>query len=261
MISVIPIPAFSDNYVWLLRHGRNAVVVDPGDAEVVERFVADNGLRLAAILVTHHHLDHVGGVARLARTGMPVYGPRGESEAIPALTDALDDGQRIAVAALDAEFQIISIPGHTRGHIAYLAPGQLFCGDTLFSAGCGRLFEGTAQQMYQSLGRLAALPGETLVYCAHEYTLSNLAFAREVEPDNPDVHDAIDEVRAQRAAEEPSVPSSIARERRFNPFLRCEEQAVRLSAERWSGAQLDNAQAVFAQIRRWKDSFRPSMPL
>jgi hydroxyacylglutathione hydrolase len=261
MISVTALPAFSDNYVWLLRCGREAVVVDPGDAGVVERFVADNGLHLAAILVTHHHPDHVGGVAQLAQAGLRVYGPRGEAEAIPALTDPLDDGDRIVVDALASEFQIISIPGHTRGHIAFWAPGQLFCGDTLFSAGCGRLFEGTAQQMYHSLGRLAALPEDTLVYCAHEYTLSNLAFAREVEPNNPAVHHAIDEVRAQRAAQQPSVPSSIARERRFNPFLRCEEDAIRVSAERWSGSQLDTPEAVFAQIRRWKDSFRPPTPL
>ncbi len=180
-MQIIPLPAFRDNYIWLLRHGATATVVDPGDAAPVLRYLADEGLTLAAILITHHHSDHVGGVdALLAAHPVPVYGPARED--IASITRRVGGGDRVSVAGV--EFQVIDVPGHTAGHVAYYAAPNLFCGDTLFAAGCGRIFDGTPAQLHASLERLAELPGDTQVYCTHEYTLSNLAFAAAVEPNN-----------------------------------------------------------------------------
>lgn len=263
-MQVHAIPAFTDNYLWTLVEGDSAVVVDPGDAAPVVRFFDERKLTLAAILVTHHHPDHVGGLAPLLRRGdVPVYGPAAESNRIRLLTHTLDDGD--AVEVLGRRFEVMSVPGHTLGHIAYYCagtagdgePGILLCGDTLFSAGCGRLFEGTPEQMHASLTRLAALPPQTQVYCTHEYTLANLAFAQAVEPGNADVAAHIARVRTWRAAERPSLPSTLALEHRINPFLRTGEPQVR-RAVREQGAQ-DTAPtdaAVFAALRRWKDDFR-----
>ncbi|TJY61901.1 hydroxyacylglutathione hydrolase [Sinimarinibacterium sp. CAU 1509] len=251
------IPAFVDNYLWLIGDGPEVVVVDPGDAAPVQAVLDAEGLRLAAILITHHHPDHTGGIAALTqRWHIPVIGPAAERDRIRGLTQALVDGESIQL--LGVEFEVLSVPGHTSGHIAYYAPAlaSLFCGDTLFSAGCGRLFEGTPQQMHASLQRLAALPANTQVYCTHEYTLSNLSFALAVEPDNADIRAHRDHVESLRRNQQPSLPTNLTLERQINPFLRSDIPAVVEAAERWSGQRCDDAVSVFAQLRRWKDGFR-----
>jgi hydroxyacylglutathione hydrolase len=251
---VEPIPAFNDNYIWLLANGRQAAVVDPGDAAPVLERLTQRGLALADILVTHHHGDHVGGVVALAQaTGARVYGPR--TEAIPARDVALAGGDRIEV--LGTAIDVFDVPGHTSGHIAYHAPSRraLFCGDTLFAAGCGRLFEGTAEQMTASLGTLAALPVETRVYCAHEYTLSNLRFALAVEPENHSLRQRQHACLAMRQRGLPTLPSTIGEERATNPFLRCDVPAVRRAAETREGRTLETTVAVFAVLRQWKNAF------
>lgn len=253
-ITVEPIPALDDNYLWLLVRGPDAAVVDPGDADPVLQRLQQRKLPLRAILVTHHHGDHVGGVAALARaTGARVYGPRGER--IPARGVAVGDGDRIDV--LGVTFDVLDVPGHTLGHVAYHAAAQrlLFCGDTLFAAGCGRLFEGTAAQMTASLTRLAGLPADTRVYCAHEYTLSNLRFALAVEPANEALRERQQRCRALRDRGEPTVPSTIGEELATNPFLRCDVPAVRDAAEARAGRSLPTTEAVFAVVREWKNAF------
>jgi hydroxyacylglutathione hydrolase len=260
-VELTPLPAFEDNYIWCLSLGDAAVVVDPGDASVVQRALASHGWRLAGILVTHHHGDHVGGLGALAplRQG-PLYAPAGEAIAA--------DGQRVrggdAVELLGLRFEVIDVPGHTAGHIAYFWAGDdaqaplLFCGDTLFSAGCGRLFEGTPAQMHASLTRLAALPGATRVCCAHEYTLANLRFAQAVEPDNADIAAHRERCTALRQAGLPTLPSSIEVERRINPFLRCTEPAVVRAACTQDPALTPAATGteVLGTLREWKNRFR-----
>jgi len=253
----IALPAFADNYIWMLHDGRQAVVVDPGDAAPVIAALDELQLALAAILVTHHHADHVGGVDALrSRLRGPVYGPK--RERIPEPFTPLVDGDMVDVLGL--RFEVIDVPGHTAGHIAYFqrtddeAP-LLFCGDTLFSGGCGRLFEGTPAQMVASLSRLAALPGNTRVCCTHEYTLSNLKFAHAVEPHNDDLAAYTAWCEAQRAKGLPTLPSTIAQELRVNPFLRCGLPAVAHSA-RIHGATSDDPTPVFAALRQWKNEFR-----
>jgi hydroxyacylglutathione hydrolase len=254
---LVPLPAFSDNYIWMLHDGQAAAVVDPGDDAPVRQALAQAGLRLQAILVTHHHADHVGGVAALrADHGVPVYGPA--AEAIPEPYQPLAEGDVVEVLGL--RFEVLEVPGHTAGHIAYRqltdAPDPLlFCGDTLFSGGCGRLFEGTPAQMHQSLQRLAALPGGTRVCCTHEYTLSNLRFATAVEPDNVALAAHVAHCRAEREADRPTLPSTMQLERQINPFLRCDQPTV-VHAARAHGAANDDAVEVFASLRRWKDNFR-----
>jgi len=258
MLEVSPVRAFSDNYLWLIRapdDRRDAVVVDPGDARPVEAALEQHGLALKAILVTHHHPDHVGGVQALAaRHGAGVFGPA--RERLPCEFRPLDDGDVVSLADLGLEFHVMAVPGHTLGHIAYHGHDALFCGDTLFSAGCGRLFEGTPTQMLGSLDRIAALPDDTRIYCAHEYTLSNLRFAAAVEPGNADVLDTLEAVRELRARDGITLPTTLARERRINPFLRCREPAVRDAAEARAGTPLPGPVDVFAVIRGWKDEFR-----
>jgi len=252
--TIEPIAAFEDNYLWLLARGEQAAIVDPGDAAPVLRRLRSRGMELVAILVTHHHGDHVGGVAALAQaTGARVYGPRGED--IPARDVALDDGDRIEV--LGATMHVLAVPGHTRGHIAYYAPQlrALFCGDTLFAAGCGRLFEGTPEQMTASLRRLAALPADTRVYCAHEYTAANLRFALTVEPGNAALQRRSLACAALRERGEPTVPSTICEELATNPFLRCDEPEVRRAAQARAGRALPDTAAVFAALREWKNAF------
>lgn len=250
------LPAFSDNYIWLLHDGSDAVVVDPGDAAPVLAALDARQLRLAGILVTHHHADHTGGVgALMPRLQGPVWGPAAERMPVPV--QPMREGDSALV--LGRRFQVMEVPGHTAGHIAYVeqdsAEPILFCGDTLFSAGCGRLFEGTPQQMHKSLGRLAALPDATQVCCAHEYTLSNLRFAHAVEPANDDVVRHRQWCDGERAAGRPTLPSRMARERLINPFLRCHVPGV-IAAARGQGAEDDSGPAVFAALRRWKDHFR-----
>jgi len=257
MLTVTPVPAFDDNYLWVARGDATdrALVVDPGDAGVVLEALDGAGLALEAILVTHHHPDHVGGVADLVgRTGARVFGPAREH--VPAPFTPVRGGELVALPAMGLRFDVIDVPGHTAGHVAYYGHGVLFCGDTLFSAGCGRLFEGTAEQMLASLDALAALPDETRVYCAHEYTLANLRFALAVDPDNHDLHAWQEEAAALRARDVPTIPTTIGREKRLNPFLRAREAAVRHAAEAHAGTPLASPTAVFAEIRRWKDGFR-----
>jgi hydroxyacylglutathione hydrolase len=261
-MNLVSLPAFADNYIWMLHDGRSAVVVDPGDETPVIAALDAMSLQLAGILVTHHHADHVGGVNALRPYLQgPVYAPAGEST--PEPNTPLMDGDEIVV--LGHRFVVMDVPGHTAGHIAYVeqpsdtaAPLDtplLFCGDTLFSAGCGRLFEGTPAQMHASLSRLAALPPETRVCCTHEYTLSNLRFAAAVEPDNAELHAYTDWCRAERAAGRPTLPSRIALERQINPFLRCAEPAV-VAAAKQQGATSTEGSDIFAALRRWKDHFR-----
>ncbi len=254
MPTVLHVEAFADNYIWLVAAGGAAAIVDPGDeAPVLARLEAE-GLRPVAILCTHHHWDHTGAIRDLlARYDMPVYGPAAET--IPGRTAALAGGDRVALPELGLALDVLDVPGHTRGHIAYHGAGLLFCGDTLFSAGCGRLFEGSPEEMYHSLTRLAALPGDTRVYCAHEYTAANLRFAAAVEPDNPAIAARAQEVAALRAAGRPTLPSTIGDEKTFNPFLRCEVPSVRAAAEAHAGRPLASPAEVFRVLRAWKDRF------
>lgn len=258
MLTIEPLRAFSDNYIWLLRDNatRYCAVVDPGDAEPVHDWLRRHpDWQLADILVTHHHGDHTGGVAALKRsTGCRVLGPADSD--IPALDLPLHDGDTCEV--LGRTVQVIGVPGHTLDHLAYFHPGEqpwLFSGDTLFAGGCGRLFEGTAQQMYDSLGKLAALPGETRLYCAHEYTLGNLRFACAVEPDNAELHQRLERTEALRARDGISLPSDLACEHATNPFLRTAEPRVREAAARFSRCQQADPVAVLAALREWKNDF------
>ena len=275
MLDITPLRAFADNYIWMihgLRDPARVAVVDPGDAGPVVAALQGQGLTLGAILVTHHHRDHVGGVSELtARYGVEVIGPAGET--IPDRTRSVRGGERVAVEALGAEFEVMDVPGHTLGHIAYVhrpapqvatggqkpAPpagaGALFCGDTLFSAGCGRLFEGTAAQMTRSLSSLRELPRETRVFCGHEYTVNNLRFALAVEPDNVAAREYLQTARGLRSRDESTLPSTLALELAVNPFLRYDQPAVKSAAERHAGRSLDGEVEVFATIRRWKDGF------
>jgi hydroxyacylglutathione hydrolase len=256
-MNLVAQPAFTDNYIWMLDDGRHAVVIDPGDASPVLADLEARRLVLAAILVTHHHADHVGGVDALRSVLQgPVYGP--SRERIPPPYEPLEGGDAIDVLGLG--FRVIDVPGHTSGHIAYYArpAGQapiLFCGDTLFSGGCGRLFEGSPAQMHASLSTLAALPGATRVCCAHEYTVSNLRFARAVEPANAALAKYTAWCHDRRAGGAPTLPSSIDVERQVNPFLRCDQPAVAASA-RAHGAASDQPVAVLTALRQWKNDFR-----
>ena len=252
MLEIVPVKAFKDNYIWTLRDGKHAAVVDPGDARPVIDYLTREKLELVAILATHHHADHVGGIPGLLEQGrVPVYGPRGEP--IESLTRAVGEGDTVAIPELDVSFAVLDIPGHTRAHIAYYGAECLFCGDTLFACGCGRVFEGTPEQMYASLEKLRALPDSTKVYCGHEYTLANIGFARGVEPGNEalDAREARD--RRLREAGKPTLPTTLGEEKATNPFLRCLEPAVVESANKYLGARAADPVRVFAAIRDWKN--------
>jgi hydroxyacylglutathione hydrolase len=256
-MNLIALPAFADNYIWMIHDGSSAAVVDPGDAQVVHTALQAYSLQLKAILLTHHHADHTGGVDELRKaTGCNVFGPAGEE--MPEPLQRLDSGD--VVHALGLTFTVMDVPGHTAGHIAFYceefegAP-LLFCGDTLFSGGCGRLFEGTPAQMLASLDSLAALPGNTRVCCTHEYTLSNLRFARVVEPDNLALAAYEQQCIALRENGQITLPSSMALEKQINPFLRSREPFVRRAAQTFN-PQADSDIAYFAALREWKNNFR-----
>lgn len=254
MLTVTPISAFNDNYIWALHDARDAVLVDPGDAAPCIEFLESRGLNLTTILVTHHHGDHVGGLAALAAKYCPrIHGPAREH--ITAVTDAVSDGDTIVLASPALQFSVIATPGHTLGHVAYYGDGRLFCGDTLFACGCGRLFEGTPAMMAASLNKLAQLPDNTQVFCAHEYTLSNIRFAKAVDGKNAALLEREAAARALRNGGLPTLPSTLALEKATNPFLRCQEPAlVDAAKSRLKRAPLD-AVEVFAALRQAKDVF------
>ena len=256
-LSVLAIPAFNDNYLWLVHDGANAAVVDPGDAQPILEALAKHKLSLAAILLTHHHADHIGGVQQLLQhASVPVFGPR--NDGISAVTQPLAEGDEVCVPGVELALRVLDVPGHTLGHIAYVAqnPNWLFCGDTLFAGGCGRMFEGTPAQFTDSLGKLAALPDDTLVYCAHEYTLSNLRFAQAVEPGNAALTQRVKAETAKRQRNEPTVPSTIGLEKATNPFLRYREPEIIGTLVRQQGLEADApAVKAFATLRQWKNQF------
>lgn len=256
-LSVLTVPAFNDNYLWLIHDGVNAAVIDPGDAAPILAALEAHHLSLVAILLTHHHSDHVGGVPNLIRCfKIPVFGPRDET--IAGITQPMAEGDSVTIPELGLSLRVLNVPGHTSGHIAYYASAQqwLFCGDTLFAGGCGRLFEGTPAQMTASLAKLAALPDATEVYCAHEYTLSNLRFAQEVEPQNTALLARIHAEQAKRDRGQPTVPSTIGLEKTTNPFLRyCEPAIVQrlMAADRLKDTE---PATVFAALREWKNAYK-----
>jgi len=256
MMDITPIPAFNDNYIWMITHpGMNkAIVVDPGDAKPVLEALAQHDLTLEAILITHHHFDHAGGITGL-KTALPnvaVYGPI-DSRIQDDITHPVKEGDHVKFPNFGLDFVVMEVPAHTKSHIAYYGNGMVFTGDTLFSAGCGRLFEGTAEQMYNALQRFAKLPPETAVYCGHEYTVSNLAFAKAADPDNPTIDEYKDQALSKREAGEATLPSTIGLERNVNPFMRSEEPALKATAEKAFGDQLADPIAVLGALRKWKD--------
>lgn len=255
MLSVTPIPALSDNYIWLLRQDSSpgVCVVDPGEAEPVIEFLERESLTLENVLITHHHPDHTGGLKALIKRYSPrVIGP--DSPSIEGLTDIVGEGDEVRI--MGRLFEVFATPGHTLDHISFFAPGippLLFCGDSLFCAGCGRLFEGTPEQMHRTLNRFAKLPEETLVFAGHEYTLANLIFASEADPDNPFVAQALQECQKARELERPTLPSTIGRELKINPYLRLKTDSVRNAVSRQGNS--NDELATFTTLREWKNRF------
>lgn len=256
MISIIPIRAFKDNYIWMMieQTSNHAWVVDPGEAKPVMDALKNNSLKLSGILLTHHHADHSGGIQDLLDFAgeIPVVG--GSKSPISSINRHIKQGD--AIQCNSVTLKAIEIPGHTLDHTAYHDGSVLFCGDTLFSAGCGRIFEGTASQMFSSLQSLAMLPDNTLIYCGHEYTLSNLLFAQHVEPDNQDILRRIPIVEHVLAKNGCTLPSRMGEERKINPFLRCDKPSVIQAVEKYAGQKLANIVDVFHHLREWKNSFK-----
>lgn len=258
MLNITPIPAFKDNYIWAFYNDRHAVVVDPGDAAPVRIWLDQHKLGLSAILCTHHHYDHVGGICELAELyNAPAYGP--QNEIIPCVSYPVGEGERIEITEMDIHLEVLGIAGHTRGHIAYVIHGShgesaLFCGDTLFGCGCGRLFEGTAAQLHRSLQRLVRLPDDTQIYCAHEYTEANIRFALACEPTNLQLKQRQEDAHARRAAGQPTLPSTIALEKATNPFLRCTKPEI-IHTLHQHGLTDSTELAAFTAMREWKNHF------
>ncbi|SEH77972.1 hydroxyacylglutathione hydrolase [Rheinheimera pacifica] len=254
MYHITPVPAFEDNYIWVLCQQDNpsCIVVDPGDAGPVLAFLQQQQKIPAAILITHHHADHTGGITELQQhfPNVRVIGPAMEHSRIPQLIETVNDNQVVVIPQLDLTFAVIALPGHTLGHIAFYSAPVLFSGDTLFSAGCGRLFEGSPQQMWQSLQKLLALPDSTQIYCTHEYTLANLKFALTVEPDNAALLEYTQRCHDLRLAKQPTLPAELAKEKQINPFLRCTNKNLQ---QKW---QKDSALALFSWLRASKDQFK-----
>ncbi len=266
MLNITPIPAFSDNYIWMLRSGQatEVVLVDPGDERRILAFLEQEALTPVAILITHQHYDHTGGVAALVKAfpEVRVICPDSIVSKTPLridlpvpefITDAVSDGDKVQIPELNMSFEVIGIPGHTLDHVAYYGGGVVFCGDTVFGCGCGRLFSGTAEQMSASMKKLSALPKETNMYCAHEYTLDNIGFAKWVEPDNADILKRDEEELTKQERGMPTLPSTLGQELRTNPFMRFDIPAVIQAAENYAGKKLGTDAEVFAAIREWKD--------
>ena len=257
MLIIHPVPAFRDNYIWVIHNQDHAVVVDPGIASPVIDYLQSKKLQLCAILITHHHSDHTGGIIELIELfRVPVYGPSNES--IPEITHPLRENDSIQLEEIALNLSVMEIPGHTRDHIAYCGfePfAMVFCGDTLFSCGCGRIFEGDAVQMYQSLQKLCQLPDDTHIYCTHEYTLGNIQFARKVDPENRKLIEL--EIAAQKLRQRniPTLPTLLSIEKAVNPFLRCDQPALINSAQQHAAMPLPNPLRVFSVLREWKNNF------
>ena len=256
-IQVQPILAFKDNYIWCLINDEtnHCIIVDPGEAKPVLAFLKRSNLSLDAIFITHHHWDHTNGIKAILRDrSVPVFGPT--KEKIAGVSNPVDEGDTVELSNWPITFKVLAIPGHTLGHIAYYGDNFLFCGDTLFSAGCGRLFEGTAEQMLDSLNKLSQLPDETRIYCGHEYTLNNLNFAQMLEPSNAHVKEYLERVRELRQKNLPSLPCILATERRVNPFLRCGETEILSRVERHRGKKFSSPAEAFTYLRQWKNNYK-----
>ncbi len=252
MLVIKSIPAFNDNYIWLIQNNdQQAAVVDPGEAAPVLDYIRQHGLTLETVLITHHHADHTGGISELLRHNpkLNIVGPA--NDPVPALTHSVSGGEQFEL--FGETFVVLDLPGHTLGHIGYAGAGKLFCGDTLFSAGCGRIFEGTPQQMFDSLNKIAALPENTDIYPAHEYTAANITFALAVEPDNRHLLDYREQVNRLRADNQPTLPTRLSQEKQVNPFLRTDEESIIRSV---ANRTFDTSSiAVFTALRQWKDNF------
>jgi hydroxyacylglutathione hydrolase len=253
-MKIVPVRAFQDNYIWLLAHGRHAVVVDPGDAGPVLAHLQQNDLLLCGILVTHHHNDHIGGVATLLKhQNVPVYAPRNDIFSFPY--QPVGEGDKVNLPELEIMLEVLDVPGHTAIHASYYGVNSLFCGDTLFGCGCGRIFDGSCRQLYHSLQKLAALPEETRVYCAHEYTLANLRFARMIDPDNSDLVAREHADQALIAQGLPTLPSTLALEKATNPFLRCDNASIQSAARQINPHAAGSAEITFCAIRELKNRY------
>jgi len=256
MLTIQAVPAFNDNYIWFIQESdsRNLLIVDPGDAEPVIQAIEQQQLKPAALLITHHHSDHIAGINKLVtHYNIPVYGPK--HEAIPSITHPLTACDNLLINPAFPSITVLDVPGHTKGHIAFLIDDHLFCGDTLFGAGCGRLLGGTAKQLHTSLQLIASLPEQTKMYCAHEYTQANLRFAAIVEPNNTEIRRRILDTAALVTNGKPSLPSQLKLELETNPFLRCKQPEVIQAAQQFAGHQLHGSEAVFTNLRAWKDQF------
>ncbi|PTQ85308.1 hydroxyacylglutathione hydrolase [Nitrosomonas ureae] len=257
MLNIHPVPAFKDNYIWIAHNRNYAIIIDPGTAVPVIEYLRLKKLQPSAILITHHHSDHTGGIAELLQLfDIPVYGPGNES--IAAITNPVQQNDIVNLPEISLNLTVLDTPGHTRGHIAYYGSDpwhMIFCGDTLFSCGCGRIFEGSATQLYQSLQKISRLPDATLIYCAHEYTLGNIAFARTVNPENKKLNEFAITAQELRHKNIPTIPTTLSLEKAINPFLRCEHQPIINSAQNYSAQPMQNPDNVFKVLREWKNKF------